>query len=446
MKRGIIVLLLLLLIGAGVVGGWWWARESPEQATQFLIDGGLEANRAQEFIALIGGEEEADKEDIVLASGSIEGEAVSIVAEWGGLLVGVYADAGDTVESGQVLVKLDESLLGAQVAQAEAVADVAEANVAAVQAGSHPAEIMVARAGLQQAIAEQNAARAGWQDLQAILDNPQGIQAQLVEARTAAELAATQVEQAEAELALAIVERDQYQARGTLEEKKLYAIHDYRVEAAQAALDGAKENQAGARKMVAALEGLQANPLALASQVHSAEARFNIAAAGVGVAAARLNELRAGASPEAVAVAEAQVSQARASAALLQAQIEKMTLRSPVDGVVTSCSVHAGEAAISGMTLLTVAMLDEVTLTIYIPEDKLNRVYLGQRVKVQVDSFPGRAFEGTVSYISQEAEFTPKNVQTQEARVNMVFAVKVRLPNPQHLLKPGMPADAVIRR
>jgi len=92
-----------------------------------------------------------------------------------------------------------------------------------------------------------------------------------------------------------------------------------------------------------------------------------------------------------------------------------------------------------------VAKLDEVNLTIYVPEDKLNRVYLGQAVEVQVDSFPSRVFTGTVSYISQQAEFTPRNIQTQEERVNMVFAVKVRLPNPEYLLKPGMPADAMIR-
>ncbi len=445
MKRRIIVLPFLLLIGAAVVGGWWWARESPEQATQFLIAGGLEANRAQEFIALIGGEAEASKSDVLLVSGSLEGEEVCIVAEFGGLIVGAYADTGDAVASGQVLVKIDESLLRAQLAEAEAGVEVAEANLATVRAGTHPAEIMAARASLHQAVAERAAARIGWEDVQAILDNPQEIEAQLIEAQTGAELAAVQIEQAEAELALAIVERDQYRARGTLEEKKLYAIYDYQVEAAQAALDGAKENLAGARKTAAALEALLANPLALVSQVHEAEALFNIAAAHVGVVAARLHELRAEASPEAVAVAEAQVSQARASAALLHAQIEKMTLRSPVDGVVTSCSVHPGEAAVSGMTLCTVAVLDEVTLTIYISEDELNRVYLGQRVEVQVDSFPDRAFWGTISYISQQAEFTPRNVQTREARVNIVFAVKVRLPNREHLLKPGMPADAVIR-
>ena len=154
--------------------------------------------------------------------------------------------------------------------------------------------------------------------------------------------------------------------------------------------------------------------------------------------------LRGDALPEEVAVAKARIASAKAAAAAIRAQIDKMTLSTPVDGVVASCSANAGEVAVAGVSLLTIAQLDEVTLTIYIPEDDLNRVYLGQEVQVQVDSYPERVFAGTVSYISQEAEFTPKNVQMKEDRVNMVFAVKVRLPNEGHYLKPGMPADATI--
>jgi HlyD family secretion protein len=195
---------------------------------------------------------------------------------------------------------------------------------------------------------------------------------------------------------------------------------------------------------LATLEALRDNPLAVVSQVHMAEAQYDIAVAGVAVAKAKLDELQAGPTAEEVAVAEAQVAQAGSAISALESQIEKLTLRSPIAGLVTSRSVHEGEAAIAGATLLSVANLDEVKLTVYIPEDELGRVYLGQQVEVQVDSFPGRVFTGTVSYISQQAEFTPRNVQTEEERVNMVFAVRVRLPNPDHLLKPGMPADAVI--
>lgn len=114
-----------------------------------------------------------------------------------------------------------------------------------------------------------------------------------------------------------------------------------------------------------------------------------------------------------------------------------------IDGVVTSRSAHACEVALAGISLLTVANLDQVQLVVYVPEDQLGRVALGQEVRVQIDSFAGQVFTGTVSYISERAEFTRKNVQTPEDWMRMVFAVKVRLPNPGHLLKPGLPADAV---
>jgi multidrug resistance efflux pump len=280
--------------------------------------------------------------------------------------------------------------------------------------------------------------------VQAILNNPQEISAQIVEAQAGVALAEAQIEQAQAELAAAKLERDQYRAQGSMEEKNLYVVHNYQVEAAQAAIDAAEANKRGAQQTVAALKALRDNPLAIASQVHQAEAQYNMAVSGVAVALAKMDELKAGPTPEEVDVAEAQVAQAEAATSALQAQVNKMTLRSPMAGIVTSQAAHTGEAAMAGATLLTVANLDEVKLTIYIPEDELDRVYLGQVVEVEVDSFPGRVFTGTVSYISQQAEFTPKNVQTEKERVNMVFAVKVRLPNPDHLLKPGMPADALI--
>jgi multidrug resistance efflux pump len=95
--------------------------------------------------------------------------------------------------------------------------------------------------------------------------------------------------------------------------------------------------------------------------------------------------------------------------------------------------------------MLTIANLDEVTLVIYIPETRLGQVQVGQKVEVEVDSFPDRVFMGEIVNIAGEAEFTPRNVQTKEERVNLVFAVKVSIPNPDHALKPGMPADATVQ-
>jgi multidrug resistance efflux pump len=106
--------------------------------------------------------------------------------------------------------------------------------------------------------------------------------------------------------------------------------------------------------------------------------------------------------------------------------------------------VNVGELAAPNFSLLTIADLDQVTLTVYVPENQIGLVKVGQTVHVNVDSFPERTFSGEVVHIASRAEFTPKNVQTKEERVSTVFAVKIGIPNPDHALKPGMPADAQI--
>ncbi len=118
-----------------------------------------------------------------------------------------------------------------------------------------------------------------------------------------------------------------------------------------------------------------------------------------------------------------------------------MTFR-PVSGVVVERLLQVGELAAPGAPLFTLADLDEVTLKVYVPEADLGKVAVGQAVQVTVDAYD-ETFTGQVSTIASQAEFTPSNVQTQAERVHMVFAVKIRLANPDHLLKPGMPADAV---
>jgi HlyD family secretion protein len=141
---------------------------------------------------------------------------------------------------------------------------------------------------------------------------------------------------------------------------------------------------------------------------------------------------------------EAQVKIAQANRDTLVVQLEKLTLKAPISGLVLERPVHVGEIAAPGAPLMSLADLDRVMMTVYVPEDKLGQVQIGQQVTVTVDAYPDRSFTGTVAFIATEAEFTPKNVQTEKERVNMVFAVRVRLPNPGFLLKPGMPADAAL--
>jgi HlyD family secretion protein len=128
----------------------------------------------------------------------------------------------------------------------------------------------------------------------------------------------------------------------------------------------------------------------------------------------------------------------------LELQLEKMTIRSPLDGVVGRRSIHVGEVVTPGATLMVVTQLDQAELTLYVPEREIGRVKVGQKVEVRVDSFPDVVFPGEVTFINSNAEFTPRNVQTQKDRMNLVFAVKVKIPNPDLRLKPGMPADATI--
>jgi HlyD family secretion protein len=199
------------------------------------------------------------------------------------------------------------------------------------------------------------------------------------------------------------------------------------VDAAMAALSMAQSGVSGAQAGVDAAQ----------AQVHQAEAALDL--------------VRAGARHEEIALLKANVAGAEsglagAGAALkaLDSQLERMTLSAPMSGIVLERLVNVGELAAPGAPLLTLANLDDVTLTIYVPEADLGRVSLGQTVEVTVDAYRD-AFIGQVSHIASEAEFTPRNVQTKKGRVNMVFAVKVVLPNAEQRLKPGMPADAVIK-
>lgn len=180
-------------------------------------------------------------------------------------------------------------------------------------------------------------------------------------------------------------------------------------------------------------------------QGEDAEARLTVAEAQRAAAAEGVNKVRRLARPEEVQAAEARLAQAVAAADLLKKTIADCTITAPVGGIVTHKAVEAGELVTSGATVLTVADLDSVHLMVYITERELGRVRLGDAAEVRIDAFPDRAFAGKVTYISPEAEFTPKNVQTKEDRVKLVFGVKVEIENREGLLKPGLPADAVLR-
>jgi multidrug resistance efflux pump len=165
----------------------------------------------------------------------------------------------------------------------------------------------------------------------------------------------------------------------------------------------------------------------------------------VNTAAEQLRKLQQLVRPEELRTAEARVAQARTAVEQARILLEDAWVLAPTAGTVTEQLVEEGEVVGNGGTLLTLARLDEVYLTIYVTTEEMARVRLGQAAQVSVDGYPGRTFEGRVTWIADEAEFTPKNVQTKDERVRQVFRVRITLPNPDGTLKPGLPADAVLR-
>ncbi|HRC77378.1 MAG TPA: efflux RND transporter periplasmic adaptor subunit, partial [Kouleothrix sp.] len=182
------------------------------------------------------------------------------------------------------------------------------------------------------------------------------------------------------------------------------------------------------------------------SAIDSTYAQLQAADAALAQARAKNDLARAGSRKEQILVAQAQAAQAKAQVQQLMIQISKATIKAPADGIVQEKVINKGELASPGNILLKLGSLGTVKLTIYVPEDRIGALHVNQGVSasVTVDSFAGRTFAGTISYIAPQAEFTPRNVQTKEERATTVFPVRIELPNPNGDLKPGMAADATI--
>lgn len=400
----------------------------------------------------------------VAASGFIEAEEFSIAPEVGARIAAVEVAEGDEVEAGQVLVRLDDRLAQAQAEVARAGWEVAQAELALIRSGARPEKIREAQATLARAEALRDGAYQAWQDALAILDNPQELNAQVVLAETQVNVSQAALAQALALKDVAQIAQDQYEAmvqeldnkrrelenippplRPPLPEMPLeLRLVPYLYWKAWAQVNAAGATYDTARQTLDLLYHMANDPEHLQAQADAARAQYHAAQAAVDLARAQVDGVRAGPTDEELAVAEAQVEQAQAQLESAQVVLDKLTLTSPVGGWVLEVTGHPGELAVPGVPLITLADLEQVTLAIYVPENRLGQAQIGQRVEVRVDSFPDRVFIGRVASIASQAEFTPRNVQTAEERVNMVFAVKVVIPNPDHALKPGMPADAVI--
>lgn len=158
----------------------------------------------------------------------------------------------------------------------------------------------------------------------------------------------------------------------------------------------------------------------------------------------RYNEAVEGTRKEDIAIARATLREADADLDLSRVNMDYTTLRAPSAGVITVREAELGEVVAPGTPVVTLADLDHIWLRAYIAEIDLGRVHWGQEATITTDSYPGKQYHGRISFISSSAEFTPKSVQTYKERITLVYRIKIDIDNPNHELKPGMPADARI--
>ena len=176
----------------------------------------------------------------------------------------------------------------------------------------------------------------------------------------------------------------------------------------------------------------------------NAETGFKVARATVQRAKESFQLVKKGPRNEDIEDGKAQVEQAQASLRLTETQLSYTVLHSPIPGVVLVKSGETGEVVNPGTSILTIADIESVWLKAYIPEPDLSRIKWGQEVSITTDLKPQKIYKGKISFISSQAEFTPKQIQTEKERVTLVYRIKIDIPNPDRELKPGMPADGKI--
>ncbi|MCA1960451.1 MAG: efflux RND transporter periplasmic adaptor subunit [Desulfomonile sp.] len=216
------------------------------------------------------------------------------------------------------------------------------------------------------------------------------------------------------------------------------------IEMARAVLNACESRLTNARDEYDRYESLYKQHAISASQYDAKKTALKVAQAERDNALERLQYMETGPREEQIRAARNRLERALWELKKIELDLKHSILECPVDAVVLVKSNECGEVVLPGATVATVAKLDEVWLKGYVAESDLGRVKLGQKVEVTTDTYPDKKYMGTVTFISPRAEFTPKNVQTREERVKQVYRVKVTIPNLEHELKIGMPAEGYI--
>ena len=356
---------------------------------------------------------------VLKVSGNIELTEVDIAFKSAGRLVVLAVNEGDQVKKGALIARLDQEELlqrsesaaasldsarsrlvqsgtaiehqrqqtEAQIGRSQAELNQAEAVLRELQSGSRRQEIEAARAAVDRTKAEEQRARADWERAQLLYKDKDISTARYDEAKAHFESAQAQSKQAAEQFDMV---------------------------------------QEGARK----------------EEIDAARAQVERAKANVRVAEAARLELKR--LQEERSARKADTRQATAQLEIQETLLKNSEIVAPMDGVILVKSAEPGEVLAAGTTVVTLGNLAKPWLRAYINEQDLGRVKLGAEVKVTTDSFPGKTYLGRVAFIASDAEFTPKQIQTQEERVKLVYRVKIDVENPAGELKSNMPADAAI--
>lgn len=361
----------------------------------------------------------SDENGSIRISGNVEMTVVKISFKISGKLVERAVGEGDPVEKAMVVARLDQEQLLLYRDQAQAALAAAESQLAQLRTGiEYQKETLQGQIALRRA--ELKAAQAQLAEIEA-----GSRQQEIQQARARVEEAETEFDRASSDW-----ERAQ----------PLYEADDI----SRAQYDQFQARHAGSQAQLRQAEQVLALVVEgpRAETIESARARVEQASATVRLAEA--NRLEVKRMEQEVVTRRAEIDRAKAQVAVVDSQINDTVARAPVGGIVLSKSAEVGEVLAAGTTVVTIGDLDHPWLRGYINERDLGRVKIGTKVNVTTDSFPEKIYQGRVSFISSEAEFTPKQIQTEEERVKLVYRIKVEVENPNQELKLNMPADAEI--
>jgi HlyD family secretion protein len=353
-------------------------------------------------------------------SGNIELTEVNVSFKSAGRLLERAVTEGDRVKKGMVVARLDKEQLLGQRDRSSAALDSSESlRDQQVTTIAYQAEAL--EGTIQQRAAEVRAAEARLAEMLA------GSRAQEKQQAQAA------LERAQSELQRAA---NDWKRAQTLFKNEDISASDFdqfrtRFETADAQLKTANE------QLALVLEGPRKE------QIDNARAQLAQARAVLRLAEAQRLELKRRRQEMVTRLAD--IGQRKADLSIVNTQLNDTEAATPIDGVVLVKSAEPGEVLAAGTTVLTVGDLEHPWLRAYIGEHDLGRVHLGDKVKVTADSFPGKVYWGRVSFISAEAEFTPKQIQTTEERAKLMYRIKVDVDNPHGDLKSNMPADAELQ-